>query len=361
MGMARKRKLRAMWRILKSVNIQTVIIVFLLILLIGSWKPSSSPYSTKKEGQHCPELPSVPVKNDPELLILIWTWPFGETFPLDTCHSLHGISGCKLTTDRNLYSQANALIIHHFDIMEDKGLLPKEPRPHHQRWVWFNLEPPLIIKNLNMMGNHINMTMTYRTDSDIPLPYGWLKTLKEPPRVDIPKKSKLVAWVVSKWYPGIRRTQYYEELKKHIHIDVYGKMHKKLSWEEFYSTIGQYKFYLAFENVNHKDYITEKLWENSFNTGAVPIVLGAPRENYEKFIPPDSFIHVDDFSSPQDLAAFLLELDKDDHRYRQYFNWRSSYEVVRNVGWDSHYCKACKVLHRSQGYQVIPDLAKWFI
>ncbi|KAM4723135.1 3-galactosyl-N-acetylglucosaminide 4-alpha-L-fucosyltransferase FUT3-like [Rhinophrynus dorsalis] len=296
-----------------------------------------------------------------QLLILVWTWPFGEIFPLDTCKSIYGISGCNLTADRRLYEQADAVIIHHREVMYDKNILPIRPRPLHQRWVWFNLEPPLIVKNLNMMDNLVNMTMTYRQDSDIFIPYGWMKILKEPQMINIPTKTKLVAWVVSKWYPGTLRIQYYEKLKKHIQIDVYGKKHQKLSWDDFHSTIGQYKFYLAFENSNHKDYITEKLWENSFGTGTVPIVLGPPRENYEHFIPSNSFIHVDDFSSPQELAAFLLELDKDNERYQQYFSWRSSYEVVREIGWDNHYCKACKALHQSRGFQVIPNVAKWFL
>ncbi|XP_053305237.1 4-galactosyl-N-acetylglucosaminide 3-alpha-L-fucosyltransferase FUT5-like, partial [Spea bombifrons] len=296
-----------------------------------------------------------------ELLILIWTWPFGEPFPLNTCLSVYGISGCNLTTDRSVYNHADAVIIHHYDVMRSKHLPPKESRPHYQRWIWFNIEPPIVTENLNMLDNLMNMTMTYRHDSDIVIPYGYLKPINTPQTFMIPTKTKLVAWVVSMWYPGTRRAAYYEDLKKYIQIDVYGKHHTPLGWEDFYSTISQYKFYLAFENCNHKDYITEKLWGNAFGMGAVPVVLGAPRENYERYMPSDSFIHVDDFSSPKELAEFLINLDKDDLRYKQYFNWRSQYAPVREVGWDRHYCKACRALHQAQGYQVIPSIAKWFL
>ncbi|XP_069823981.1 3-galactosyl-N-acetylglucosaminide 4-alpha-L-fucosyltransferase FUT3-like [Dendropsophus ebraccatus] len=295
-----------------------------------------------------------------KLLILVWTWPFREKFPLDTCQSIYGISGCILTADRKMQSQADAVIIHHFDIMDTEDL-PLGPRPHYQRWVWFNIEPPIMTKNLNMLDNIINLTMTYREDSDIFLPYGFLKPLKVPQVFKIPNKSKLVAWVVSQWYPGNRRTSYYEELKTHIHIDVYGKSHRQLSWTNFSSTISQYKFYLAFENCNHKDYITEKLWGNSFNTGCVPVVLGASRKNYERFIPPDSFIHVDDFPSAKELSLFLLELDKDNTRYEQYFKWRSRYMSVREIGWDKHYCKACRELQENKGYKVISSVEQWFL
>ncbi|KAG8564354.1 hypothetical protein GDO81_016427 [Engystomops pustulosus] len=333
-----------------------ILLVFFIILLI--LKNFSS------QTQECPSLvqsnPSKELLDEDQLLILVWTWPFNEIFPLDTCQSVYGISGCNLTVDRKLQNQADAVIIHHYDIMTNLDL-PKGARPRYQRWVWFNMEPPIITKNLRILDNNINLTMTYREDSDIFLPYGFLRPMKKTQIFKIPYKSKLVSWVVSRWYPDNKRTIYYDELKKHIDIDVFGKDHQQLSWDNFSSTITQYKFYLAFENSDHKDYITEKLWGNSFILGVVPVVLGAPRKNYERFIPPDSFIHVDDFPSPKDLALFLLELDKDKARYEQYFNWRLNYIPVREMGWDKFYCMACRELQENKGYKIVPSVEKWFL
>ncbi|XP_068106802.1 3-galactosyl-N-acetylglucosaminide 4-alpha-L-fucosyltransferase FUT3-like [Hyperolius riggenbachi] len=296
-----------------------------------------------------------------DLLILVWVWPFGEPFPLNTCLSVYGIPGCKLTANRTYYSEADAVVMHHVDIMYDRKSLPQEPRPHYQRWVWFNMEPPLIIQNLHFLDNLFNMTMTFRQDSDVYRPYGRVEALKQPQSFSLPAKFKLVAWVVSKWYPGAQRNSYYNQLKKYIPIDVYGKNHIKLSWDDFYTTISQYKFYLAFENSIYKDYITEKLWSNAFDSWAVPVVLGTSRKNYERFLPGDAFIHVDDFPSAKDLADYLFELDKDDEKYNKYFNWRSMYQVKRETGWDNHYCKACRALRQAPHYQVIPSVEKWFL
>ena len=51
----------------------------------------------------------------------------------------------------------------------------------------------------------------------------------------------------------------------------------------------------------------------------LPIVMGARKEEYEAVAPYNSFIHVDQFKSPKELAMYLLELDQDDEKYNQYF------------------------------------------
>ena len=40
--------------------------------------------------------------------------------------------------------------------------------------------------------------------------------------------------------------------------------------------------------------------------------MGAPKKTYERVAPPHSFIHVDDFVSPQKLAEYLHVLGEHD-------------------------------------------------
>jgi hypothetical protein len=67
---------------------------------------------------------------------------------------------------------------------------------------------------------------------------------------------------------------------------------------------------------------------------------------YEKHSPPNSFIHVDDFSSPQELAKYLNYLDSNDTAYQDYLYWRFDYvhKCPPNV-----LCDVCKKLHEVQG------------
>ena len=56
----------------------------------------------------------------------------------------------------------------------------------------------------------------------------------------------------------------------------------------------------------------------------IPIVMGARPEDYAKSAPYKSFIHVDDFDGPKELAEYLHKIDQDDQLYNEYFKWKVS-------------------------------------
>ncbi|XP_073410525.1 3-galactosyl-N-acetylglucosaminide 4-alpha-L-fucosyltransferase FUT3-like [Dendrobates tinctorius] len=299
--------------------------------------------------------------SEPILIILLWTYPYNYRFPLNRCPKQFDGSGCFYTVNRKMYSSANAVVIHHRNVSHSKEQLPQAPRPPNQYWIWFSNEPPSHCSNLSFMDNLINLTMSYRTDSDIFTPFGWIEKHYGAVNFTIPKKTKLVAWAVSNWKRQSKRVQYYEQLKNYLHVDIYGRKHLYLTKKEQIETLSTYKFYLAFENSIHEDYISEKFWYNVLSSGCVPVVLGPPRANYERFIPGDAFIHVDDFSSPEELASYLLRLDKDEEKYKQYFNWRNVYKPwKKEISWVMPYCKICKVLKEAPSFRTIPSIEAWF-
>ncbi len=101
-----------------------------------------------------------------------------------------------------------------------------------------------------------NWTMTFRLDSDFPIPYGWIDAINRPQRQSAPSirempykwlpynnseikmsfknknprltrivnKPKGIAWLVSHRNTWSRRNQYVEELQKHIDVDIYGNL-----------------------------------------------------------------------------------------------------------------------------------------
>jgi glycoprotein 3-alpha-L-fucosyltransferase len=127
------------------------------------------------------------------------------------------------------------------------------------------------------------------------------------------------------------RMKYVHELQKYIPVDVYGKCgNPDLSCGNdcFQNICRDYKFYLAFENANCRDCITEKFFVNSLGSGVVPIVLGAHRDDYVYAAPPSSYIHVEDFPSVQDLAHYIVLLDQNDDMYNKYFLWKGTGRII---------------------------------
>lgn len=73
-------------------------------------------------------------------------------------------------------------------------------------------------------------------------------------------------------------------------------------------TFHNYRFALCFENTRmKKDYITEKIWD-CLCAQIVPVYLGA--ENIRDYIPENCFIDYSEFSSDEELATYLLDMNE---------------------------------------------------
>ena len=58
------------------------------------------------------------------------------------------------------------------------------------------------------------------------------------------------------------------------------------------------------------------------------MVMGARPVDYEKAAAYKSFIHVDQFKGPRELAEYLLELNRDDQKYNEYFQFRKHWGTM---------------------------------
>ena len=125
-------------------------------------------------------------------------------------------------------------------------------------------------------SSRINWTLTYRKDSTIVTPYekfvlfppGTSETRRTVERNYAKGKTKMAAAFVSNCHAQNGRMGYIEELQKHISVHVYGacgthRCPKSRDGHCFDMLSTDYKFYLAFENANCADYITEKFYVNA--------------------------------------------------------------------------------------------------
>ena len=114
-----------------------------------------------------------------------------------------------------------------------------------------------------------NLTSTFRSDSDFPVPYFHTQSRKRPCGHCLPNsnlilnKTKLMVWIASNCKTQSKREEYIAELSKYIKVDVFGKCgfftHKCQSYlvdSCTNSMMEGYKFYFAAENSICKEYFT---------------------------------------------------------------------------------------------------------
>ena len=216
---------------------------------------------------------------------------------------------CRWSTNKADYNRSDAVVFHLYNLSPKAAgsghgefVISKLPTRYRtdQKWVLMIREPNSFFypQQLKLLDNKFNLSMTFQSDSDVVIPYGgyWKLSpseLEKYANIDyITGKSKMVAWLVSNCITSSRREDYVRELQKYIQVDVYGKCDDsfnstKADNNSFILELSKhYKFYLAFENSDCDDYITEKFWR-ALSLGMIPIVRGR-RVNYEKIAPPNS-------------------------------------------------------------------------
>lgn len=209
------------------------------------------------------------------------------------------------------------------------------------------------------LNNQFYATTSFQ--SEIPLPYfSWAEYNIQHAAVDFDKSIKGASFMANNCDSNNKREELVLALMaSQLRVDSLSschhnaepppgvKMHNKTAVQE------QYLLYLAFENQNADDYITEKLW-GALAAGTLPVYLGAP--NIKDHVPPNSIVVVDDFPSTKELADYLIRLTKDKALYESYHAWR--YQPI-----DPHFkekfeftkthstCRMCKWVHsRKHGF-----------
>ncbi|XP_028158611.1 glycoprotein 3-alpha-L-fucosyltransferase A [Ostrinia nubilalis] len=290
-----------------------------------------------------------------------WGVPAGRTeFIRNKCP----VDRCSLTADAREAATADAILF------KDHHTPFNVKRPMKQIWILYYLECPYHTASLRPTSVDLfNWTSTYRRDSDIVAPYEkWLYhdklvTGKDHERNYAANKTKKVAWFVSNCHARNRRLQYARQLSKYISVDIYGACgshHCPRTDPNCLEMLDKdYKFYLAFENSNCRDYITEKFFVNGLQHNVLPIVMGARASEYAAAAPFTSYVHVEEFAGAEELAAYLHRLDNDDNLYNSYFRWKSTGEFINTY----FFCRVCAMLHandRRKRTGSYPDVQSWW-
>lgn len=97
-------------------------------------------------------------------------------------------------------------------------------------------------------------------------------------------------------------------------------------------------------------------WQ-TFRYRVIPVLFGAHYEEYKRLLPPNSYIHVDQFESPKQLAKYLLFLSQNDDLYNQYFLWKNTGRFINT----KFICRLCTMVHLAPHFPMwYSDANKWW-
>ena len=252
-----------------------------------------------------------------------------------------------------------------------RSLLGQEPRPG-QTWIYYSTSSPLTRK-VNITHLKYHTLMTYDSKSDIHIPFGYYRRFNGTSNSSVNtqhfgdelyNRTGFTSWMDAScdraFWP---RRSFVQELKKLLSLDDYGHCGTKKCLTEGNDgcdkLFASYKFSLVLPVEECHDQILESFWKMLFKYGTVPVVLGAPREDYVRWAPPNSFVYAGDFDSLPKLVSFLKKVNSDDALYRKYHAWRKEGEVVLTYPWKpSILCKTLPYIYERK-YKYIGD-SPWY-
>jgi hypothetical protein len=197
--------------------------------------------------------------------------------------------------------------------------------------ITFSMEGPQYYPHLRIQRDAYKKNKFYSTtsyDSEIPLPYfSWSEYNIQSPPLKYDDAIKGAVFLARNCDSKNHREDVLKKLEKSaFRVDSLSsclrnaKPPKGVDLSNKVQVMRHYLFYLAFENQNEPDYVTEKLW-GPLVAGTVPVYFGAP--NVKDHAPNQSIIMVDDFASIDELAAYLNKVANDKALYEKYQAWRS--------------------------------------
>ena len=272
-------------------------------------------------------------------------------------------------------AKAASIILFNLVEMYRGSTLHKIPRRHDQYFGVTSLESTGYSFNHmpSALDGLMNMTLTYHRKSTVP---EWhifkacmdRRSEKLPARNYSAGKTKgALAYVSNCNSVQYDRLSLMAKLKNYLPVDIYGNcgspdpcrggdapakcrenLHK------------QYHFYLSFENSLCEDYISEKYWDRLSDTHyMLPVAMGGLSvQEYTEQSPENSFLHVRNFTSIQQLGTYLKSLMDNADAYNGFHKWRESWNVYRRPIYTRFpSCDLCRIANEKPYMPADPHLS----
>lgn len=236
-----------------------------------------------------------------------------------------------------------------------------EKRTEEQFYIFYSVISPFEINFPDIVKKKFfNVTMTYRSDSDLHIPYRILHKVTTnysyPLKETISSRRGLICWLTTlkALKMSKKSSKFVRELNKYIKIKIFNV---DLELKGNYSVFEKnFKFFLYIEKHDCDEYITDSLY-TLMEYDIIPIVYGS--SDYRKILPTTSFINAKDFDVAN-LAQYIRFIAENKNIYWSYLEWKKYFVFMRSHS--AVLCDLCSLVSTRSNYQmqVYEDIEKWF-
>jgi len=312
---------------------------------------------------------------------------------LDNC----SYKNCFFTCDKKLATKADALLFHLTDLDLLISQAPTSsytdvynsifdfPRQKSQSWILWNDEANYVSSHFDDF--RMNWTISYLFESEASYgAYGTFQRSKENWTISRVKREFKERKSTSIWFVSNCNSKYRNrlvpELSKFTDVQIYGQCESVLREQNpdinldgvlkseeckresdcEKNLLHGNKFFLAFENSNCSNYITEKFWR-SLSFDIIPVVVMPPKIFYDRMAPANSFIHAEDFDFDiEQLGNYLKRVSEDFGLYAKYFEWKQFYasQFYGNQLESLRMCELCFRMNTEKHHVYYESVSEFF-
>ncbi len=281
---------------------------------------------------------------------------------------------CTFTKNRQIVPNADAVL---FNLPTFNSTDIPSLRFWDQFYIFFSHESPLFAENTlldeegsSTAAKFFNLSMTFRSDSDIPFPINcFMRNLEN---VDmnvienaVKGRTKLAAAILDEpCMSASGREDILARIQNKMKVDIFGSCYAANSSCYGNSTcyeplLKDYKLLFLLESSVCRDFVEKNFFKIDTNF-IVPVIL---RElNFQDLAPADSFVALDHFKSMKSFSKYVNKLQNNSRHYMSYFQWRRNTKVGNGACFrDAGLCQLCQRLHDGTlPKKAYDDPLEWF-
>ena len=278
------------------------------------------------------------------------------------------ISSCTFSSDVNA-DNISIIVVEQNTSLANRKRVQHVPQQYQSYFIFSRDLPGYSHSQWKYAINSVDTAIDYSPKFLAYYPWGVTEPTSKTEYVDYAKNKTYGAYA----YVSHCVTAHYDRLNlikrlsEYIDVDIYGTCTYNTPCESDdvvceTTSHWKYKFKFVFEDALCKGYITKQFWRTLATQGNfVPVVVGGLSvEEYTRISPPNSFIHVYNFSSIEHLGQYLRQLMVDDAAYNRYHHWKSEYKIIIEPKRTA--CELCKIAHNItllQTSEYVQFFSKW--